>query len=73
MTFPRLATLCIGLMAMLGALGLIVWAAYLEALTPCTGNAECMGSAATFVVVALPLLLIGGVLVVTGRRSWVVR
>ena len=68
MAIARTAALCIGSIALLGALVSVCWATYFLVLSPCyIGVAECVGSAATLFLLAVVLLIFGILLVAIGR------
>jgi uncharacterized membrane protein len=67
MAIARVAAILMGAIALLAALGFISWSAYTWNFTQCRGDAECMGSFATFLLIAVVLLPIGVTLVMVGR------
>jgi hypothetical protein len=69
MTIVRTAARWLGATTLLAALGFVSWAAYLWVLTPCGGDAECMGSFAAFLLYALGLLIVGALLLLASRGS----
>jgi hypothetical protein len=67
MAIANKVMLYVGSIALLGAFGFISWTTYLWILTPCNGDAECMGSTVTFVLFAFALSVVGAILITAGR------
>jgi hypothetical protein len=67
MTIASRVAFYVGATALMGALGFVSSAIYLSVLSSCTGDAECIGTEATFLVVALALAVLGALLVTVGR------
>ena len=67
MAFVRMVAFYVGAIALVGALGFVASAIYWSLLSSCVGNAECIGSEATFLLLAVVLAFLGALLIAVSR------
>jgi hypothetical protein len=67
MAIARMVAFYAGATALMGALGFVASAIYWSLLSSCAGNAECLGSEATFLLFAVVLSFLGVLLIAISR------